>query len=46
MIWKGIAIAGIWVGLGIVAKYAGDSPTTFFGILFGALASIVIAGML
>jgi len=43
-LWKGIAIAGIWIGVGIIAFAPESEPGVItFSALFAMLASIVIA---
>ena len=38
--WKGVAIAGMWIGFGIAAKFMGEIAV--IGCVFVAVASILI----
>ena len=39
-LWKGIAIAGIWIGIGVSAKYTEGAAII---AIFGALATAMVA---
>lgn len=41
-LWKGIAIAGIWLGIGLTAFAGVDSEAIGFIGMFAAIASIFI----